>query len=380
MKLYFILNKFKSERVNNVKFQIDKFNLQSKYDIKIFEAILGFNMNIQKLGRFTAGMIGCYISHVQLWKNAIMNGDKIIAIAEDDVYINEDNINDLINHAPENWDFILAGYHEHIKIKPLNEILGTSTRFTGLHFYVVNIENLKAKIDLFDKMTEQIDLQMSNLTQQRKINTYLSNINCANQSGFETDVQFSNGGSKFKKDFQIIGICGIYRSGTTWQINAIKTILELNGLRVAVGNTGNEYQDKITDFIGVDCDVLIYKTHKYSGYERNNMDVIFTSNRDLNEVQKSWQRIADRKITMSEVTKANKDYVKWAVHSDMDINFIDIQENKKGILLKMIEIIETHGFTNKIDIELILQHIEKIKPPATGFGKESGLFYNHIAT
>ena len=46
MKLYFILNKFKSEKVNNVKFQIDKFNLQSKYDIKIFEAILGFNMNI----------------------------------------------------------------------------------------------------------------------------------------------------------------------------------------------------------------------------------------------------------------------------------------------------------------------------------------------
>ena len=380
MKLYFILNKFKSERVNNVKFQIDKFNLKSKYDIKIFEAILGFNMNIQKLGRFTAGMIGCYISHVQLWKNAIMNGDKIIAIAEDDVYINEDNINDLINHAPENWDFILAGYHEHVKIKPLNEILGTSTRFTGLHFYVVNIENLKAKIDLFDKMTEQIDLQMSNLTQQRKINTYLSNINCANQSGFETDVQFSNGGSKFKKDFQIIGICGIYRSGTTWQINAIKTILELNGLRVAVGNTGNEYQDKITDFIGVDCDVLIFKTHKYSGYERNNMDIIFTSNRELSEVQKSWQRIADREITMSEVTKANKDYVKWAVHSDMDINFIDIQENKKGILLKMIEIIETHGFTNKIDIELILQHIEKIKPPATGFGKESGLFFSHIAT
>ena len=39
----------------------------------------------------------------------------------------------------------------------------------------------------------------------------------------------------------------------------LKTILELNGLRVAVGNTCNEYQDKITDFIGVDCDVLILK-------------------------------------------------------------------------------------------------------------------------
>ena len=29
MKLYFILNKFKSERVNNVKFQIDKFNIKA---------------------------------------------------------------------------------------------------------------------------------------------------------------------------------------------------------------------------------------------------------------------------------------------------------------------------------------------------------------
>ena len=108
MKLYFILNKFKSERVNNVKFQIDKFNLKSKYDIKIFEAILGFNMNIQKLGKFTAGMIGCYISHVQLWKDAIMNGDKIIAIAEDDVYIIDDKLEKLVSHAPENWDFILS--------------------------------------------------------------------------------------------------------------------------------------------------------------------------------------------------------------------------------------------------------------------------------
>ena len=92
-------------------------------------------------------------------------------------------------------------------------------------------------------------------------------------------------------------------------------------------HTCNEYQDKITDFIGVDCDVLIFKTHKYSSYivKMNNMDVIFTSNRDLNEVQKSWQRIADREITMSEVTKANKDYIKWSINSDIDLSFNEIQ-------------------------------------------------------
>ena len=57
-----------------------------------------------------------------------------------------------------------------------------------------------------------------------------------------------------------------------------------------------------------------------------------------------------------------------------------VRDFKKFTHKKMIEIIETHGFTNKIDIELILQHIEKIKPLATGFDKESGLFFNHIAT
>ncbi len=381
MKLYFILNKFKSERVANVKFQIEEFNLANVYDVKIFEAILGFNMNIQKLGRFTAGMIGCYISHVQLWKNAIMNGDKIIAIAEDDVYIIDDKLEKLVSHAPENWDFILAGYHKNVKVEPINEMLGTTKKYTGIHFYLVNVENLKHKIQLFDKMTEQIDIQMSNLTQLKKINSYISIDNLANQAGFETGVQHNNGKEpKFKKNFKIIGICGIYRSGTTWQRNAVKTILELNGYKVILANTGHIYNDKITDFIGAKCDALIFKTHNYSNYERANMDIIFTSNRELSEVQNSWQRIADRQITMDEVHKAYKDYVKWAVHSDMDINFIDIQENKKGILLKMIEIIETHGFTNKIDIELILQHIEKIKPLATGFDKESGLFFNHIAT
>ena len=75
-------------------------------------------MNIQKLGRFTTGMIGCYISHVQLWKNAIMNGDKIIAIAEDDVYIIDDKLEKLVSHAPENWDFILAGI---TKMSKLNQ-------------------------------------------------------------------------------------------------------------------------------------------------------------------------------------------------------------------------------------------------------------------
>ena len=47
-----------------------------------------------------------------------MNGDKIIAIAEDDVYIIDDKLEKLVSHAPENWDFILAGI---TKMSKLNQ-------------------------------------------------------------------------------------------------------------------------------------------------------------------------------------------------------------------------------------------------------------------
>ena len=82
----------------------------------------------------------------------------------------------LVSHAQKNWDFILA-VSRNLKVVTINEMLGTTKNIQAFIFYLVNVENLKAKIDLFDKMTEQIDIQMSNLTQQRKINTYLSNIN-----------------------------------------------------------------------------------------------------------------------------------------------------------------------------------------------------------
>ena len=94
------------------------------------------------------------------------------------------------------------------------------------------------------------------------------------------------------------------------------------------------------------------------------MDVIFTSNRDLNEKKKSWQRIADREITMSEVTKANKDYIKWSINSDIDLSFNEIQENKINALEKIINVLnlKLKNFENIIDIDVLIDKIEAIKP------------------
>ena len=40
----------------------------------------------------------------------------------------------LVSHALENWDFILANYHENVKVEPINEMLGTQKNIQAFIF------------------------------------------------------------------------------------------------------------------------------------------------------------------------------------------------------------------------------------------------------
>ena len=51
---------------------------------------------------------------------------------------------------------------------------------------------------------------------------------------------------------------------------------------------------------------------------------------------------------MSEVTKANKDYIKWSINSDIDLSFNEIQENKINALEKIINVLNLKLKTLKI--------------------------------
>ena len=192
MKAYIILNKENQERVDNVNSLIAEHNL-NEYDLKIFDAIMAKNFPI-KQNWGTLGMVGCYLSHLQIWKECIRNNDtEPVLIMEDDFKVGSIGFRSvmktILENVEEDWDFIMLGYYAEGNKIEVSKGLSISDDFSGTHFYLMNPQNFKNKIHLFEKMTTQIDWQMKQLMGKGEVNIYLSKTNLVSQSGFKTTVQ-----------------------------------------------------------------------------------------------------------------------------------------------------------------------------------------------
>jgi GR25 family glycosyltransferase involved in LPS biosynthesis len=85
-----------------------------KINYEIFEAIDGNQLDrysniledfFNKEIKYSSGAIGCALSHIQLWIEAVEK-NQILTICEDDAILNHDFekiVNDSINKLPENW-------------------------------------------------------------------------------------------------------------------------------------------------------------------------------------------------------------------------------------------------------------------------------------
>lgn len=192
MKAYIILNKENQERVDNVNSLIAEHNL-NEYDLKIFDAIMAKNFPIKQTWG-TLGMVGCYLSHLQIWKECIRNNDtEPVLIMEDDFKVGSIGFRSvmktILENVDENWDFIMLGYYYKGNKIDVNENISILDKWWGIHFYLINPQNLKNKIYLFDKMETQIDLQIMKLMNAGEVNVYFSKTNLIYQSGFKTTVQ-----------------------------------------------------------------------------------------------------------------------------------------------------------------------------------------------
>lgn len=192
MKAYIILNKENQKRVDNVNALIAEHNL-NEFDLKIFDAIMAKNFSI-KQNWGTLGMVGCYLSHLQIWKECIRNNDtEPVLIMEDDFKVGSIGFRSvmktILDNVEEDWDFIMLGYFAEGSKIEVSKGLCISDDFSGTHFYLMNPKNLKNKIHLFEKMTTQIDWQMKQLMNKGELNIYLSKTNLVSQSGFKTTVQ-----------------------------------------------------------------------------------------------------------------------------------------------------------------------------------------------
>ena len=116
-KTYVINLKERSDRWKRIKEQFSNTNL----NLTRWDAVYGKKLPNHEYKQKTTpmcyefcspSMVGCWLSHVSIWKNIIKNNETNVLILEDDAYPTN-NFNEKLKkiwkQVPEDWDFIFLG-------------------------------------------------------------------------------------------------------------------------------------------------------------------------------------------------------------------------------------------------------------------------------
>lgn len=116
------------------------------------------------------GAIGCYLSHVNLWKDS--NAD-ILIIFEDDALPNFDinQMNEHMRYVPNDWDIILFGGIFNAKTD-INEFIIKTKKFYCTHAYMINKKSASRLAAKAFPISKQIDSWLSDLALDDNINIY----------------------------------------------------------------------------------------------------------------------------------------------------------------------------------------------------------------
>lgn len=141
--------------------------------------------------QLTRGAIGCYLSHVKIWRDIVENKHRAGLIFEDDVNVPKvfrNKIHSSMKHIPDDWDIVLFGYHCKTcdNIKDYRRV----KRFILLHNYAISytgvVKILKSN-SLFP-ISQQIDSLLSELSFDI-LNIYAVKNPIIHQNGSRTDIQ-----------------------------------------------------------------------------------------------------------------------------------------------------------------------------------------------
>lgn len=148
--------------------------------------------------QLTLGSIGCYLSHVNLWKQLLDSEHSHFLIFEDDCKLSEDSLDSLnyvLKNIPKSFDFLFLGS----VIPPTSDIVNDKNvilnKFVrlhtvyGLHGYVISKEAVKKLLPSVLPIEYQLDSFIS--YNKSILNMYVMIPNIAYQSGSITDIQNS---------------------------------------------------------------------------------------------------------------------------------------------------------------------------------------------
>lgn len=138
------------------------------------------------------GAIGCYLSHVNIWKKLLDENQKQqrLYIFEDDTVptFSKTQVDEYIKELPSDWDILLFGgiYHKSI---PVSKNIAKIHEFYCLHGYVVNNKNIHTLLNNAFPISKQIDHWLSDLCKKNMINIYGVTTNQWHQTNQDTNIQ-----------------------------------------------------------------------------------------------------------------------------------------------------------------------------------------------
>lgn len=206
-KIYFINLEKRKDRYKrfNVKFKNSDFNM----NYELFKAIDGKQVDLGKYVtqntlneilqterngkrkyhyQLTRGAIGCYLSHMNIWKDILDNNINQALILEDDANLPK-NLNEIledkIKYIPKDYDIILLGC-KCLKCKKMERYKKVK-RFWLTHSYIITNNCIKKIYDKMFPIKQQIDSEISDLSDL--INIYALDINVVNQYNSKSDIQ-----------------------------------------------------------------------------------------------------------------------------------------------------------------------------------------------
>ena len=201
-----------TERLESFKYQYEKSDLAWKKYI-VYPAVVGKELDIIKYVTpdaynqvmetdatkrrkhhydITKGAVGCYLSHLDIYRKIAASNKKYGLIFEDDVMIATDFYKRMLyglNTIPDDWDIYLLGLIC-LKCDIKSEYINVN-RFWGLHGYLVKKEAAQRLVNNLDRLiSKQIDADISLLIKEKKVKVYgINPIIVAQQNAFLSDIQ-----------------------------------------------------------------------------------------------------------------------------------------------------------------------------------------------
>jgi hypothetical protein len=133
----------------------------------------GYRTAVRQLSK---GAVGCYISHMNLWKFVFdedPNKD-VIVVFEDDTLptLSVSELKYRLNEAPTDWDIILLFGETYDRCANVSRYFCRARRFFGTHGYLIRKEAAKYLVPRALPIAQQIDSWLSDLSESGEIKIY----------------------------------------------------------------------------------------------------------------------------------------------------------------------------------------------------------------